>query len=175
MPANHNALVIQGYFPNGPRLPVQRSAKPAAAQPKAPAAAAPATHAAPLPSAVALPNRGGNPLPAPVLQKMEALFKAKFDDVRVHVGPQPAALGALAVTQGSHIYFAPGQYDPNTAQGQRLLGYELAHVVQQRAGRVTNPFGAGVAVVNDPRMEAEAERMSLSAGIVEPRPKTTKR
>jgi hypothetical protein len=104
---------------------------------------------------------------------MEAVFGAKFDDVRIHVGPEPAALGARAMTRGSHIYFAPGQYDPNSAQGQRILGYELTHVVQQRAGRVANPFGSGVAVVQDRTMEAEAERMSMSA--MQPRPAQKKK
>jgi hypothetical protein len=37
------------------------------------------------------------------------------------------------------------------------LGHELAHVVQQRAGRVRNPFGDGVAIVQDRTMEAEAQ------------------
>ena len=36
-------------------------------------------------------------------------------------------------------------------------------MVQQRAGRVRNPLGAGVAVVQDPALEAEAERMGLRA------------
>jgi len=35
------------------------------------------------------------------------------------------------------IAFAPGQYRPATAGGDRLLGHELAHVVQQREGGYT--------------------------------------
>ena len=35
--------------------------------------------------------------------------------------------------------------------------------MQQRAGRVRNPLGSGVAVVQDPALEAEAERMGLRA------------
>ena len=61
------------------------------------------------------------------------------------------------------LYFAPGQYNPQTSQGQQLLGHELTHVVQQRAGRVRNPLGSGVAVVQDPALEAEAERMGQRA------------
>ncbi len=106
---------------------------------------------------------GGQPLPVPVRQKMESFFNTSFADVRVHVGAQAPAIGALAFTHGSNLYFAPGQYNPNTAQGQQLLGHELTHVVQQRAGRVRNPFGSGVAVVQDREMEAEAERMGLQA------------
>jgi hypothetical protein len=79
------------------------------------------------------------------------------------VGPQAAAIGALAFTQGSHIHFAPGQYNPASPQGQQVLGHELAHVVQQRAGRVRNPFGSGVAVVQDRRLESEADAMGARA------------
>jgi len=103
---------------------------------------------------------------------METVFETSFSDVRVHVGPQAAAIGASAFTLGSSIYFAPGQYAPRSPHGQRLLGHELTHVVQQRAGRVRNPFRSGMAVVQDPGLEAEAERMSLRVlrvpGIVQP-------
>ena len=105
----------------------------------------------------------GKPLPSPVLQKMESCFKTSFSDVRVHVGPEPATIGALAFTHGSNLYFAPGQYNPNTAKGQQLLGHELMHVVQQRSYRARNPFSCGIAVVRDGLMEAEADRMGLLA------------
>jgi Domain of unknown function (DUF4157) len=103
----------------------------------------------------------GQQLPLAVQAKLEEVFDTRLADVRVHVGPQAAALGALAFTSGSDIYFAPGHYDPHSVHGQRLLCHEIAHVVQQRAGRVPNPFGTGVAVVQIPGLEAEAERMSL--------------
>lgn len=106
---------------------------------------------------------GGQPLPLNVRQKMESFFGANFADVRVHVGPQAASIGALAFTQGSHIHFAPGQYNPASLQGQQVLGHELAHVLQQRSGRVQNPFGSGVAVVQDRRLEAEADAMGMRA------------
>ena len=70
---------------------------------------------------------------------------------------------ALAFTLGTDLYFAPGQYNPETIYGQQLLGHELTHVVQQRAGRVRNPFGSGLAVVQDHAMEAEADRMGRLA------------
>lgn len=94
---------------------------------------------------------------------MESFFNTSFADVRVHVGAQASSIGALAFTHGSNLYFAPGQYNPGTPQGQQLLGHELTHVVQQRAGRVRNPFGSGVAVVQDRGMEAEADRMGMLA------------
>jgi hypothetical protein len=105
----------------------------------------------------------GQPLPDPVRRKMESFFNTSFGDVRVHVGPQASSIGAMAFTHGSNLYFAPGQYNPNTDQGQHLLGHELTHVVQQRDGRVRNPFGSGLAVVQDRGLEAEAERMGKNA------------
>ena len=105
----------------------------------------------------------GQPLPSPVREKMESFFGTSFADVRVHVGPQASLIGALAFTHGSNLYFAQGQYNPNTPQGQQILGHELAHVVQQRAGRVHNPFGSGVAVIQDHRLEAEANRLGQRA------------
>lgn len=115
------------------------------------------------PHVVSFPAHGGQPLPPHVLQRMEAAFGARFGDVRVHVTPQTQNLGASALTQGSHIHFAPGRYDPHTHQGQELLARELAHVVQQRTGRVRNPFGSGTALVFDRTLEAEAERLARSA------------
>jgi hypothetical protein len=109
------------------------------------------------------PKSGGWPLPRDVQAKMEAALGANFSDVRVHVGPEASAIGAIAFTWGSDLHFAPGQYNPHTPHGQFLLGHELTHVVQQRAGRVANPFGSGVAVVQDQGLEAEADRMGQRA------------
>ncbi len=111
-----------------------------------------------------LQRRGqGKPIPDTVRQKMESALGADFSDVRIHVGAEASGIGALAFAHGSDLYFAPGLYDPHTTHGQRLLGHELAHVVQQRHGRVRNPFGNGVAVVQDPALEAEAERLGMMA------------
>ena len=105
------------------------------------------------------PRSGGWTLPRDIQAKMENALGANFSDVRIHVGSEAPSIGALAFTWGSEIHFAPGQYSPHTPQGQFLLGHELQHVVQQRAGRVPNPFGTGVAVVQDHMLEAEADRM----------------
>jgi ribosomal protein S18 acetylase RimI-like enzyme len=112
-----------------------------------------------------LASGGGKPLPAPVRGKMEAALGADFSNVRVHVGPQAERIGAIAFTVGSDIYFAPGRYQPDTLQGQQLLGHELAHVVQQRAGRVRNPLGSGLAVVQDHTLEVEADRLGQQAAM----------
>ena len=111
------------------------------------------------------PKAGGLPLPSDVRTKMETAFGADFSDVRVHIGHDVTSLGAIAYTWGSNIHFAPGQYNPHTLQGQKLLGHELWHVVQQKSGRVRNPFGGGVAVVQDHALEAEADRMGVKAAM----------
>lgn len=151
--------VIQGRFAAG--RPLFRAVQAGAAQAK-PASQGFATE---VPNSVLnLGRRGaGQSLPDPVRQKMETALGADFSDVRVHIGTEAASIGALAFTYGSDIYFSPGLYDPHTTHGQRLLGHELTHVVQQRAGRVRNPFGAGVAVVQDPGLEAEADRLGMMA------------
>jgi hypothetical protein len=115
------------------------------------------------PEQLGLASHGGRPLPNAVRGKMEAALGADFSAVRVHVGPQAERIGAAAFTLGTDIYFAPGRFQPDTVQGQQLLGHELAHVVQQRAGRVRHPMGAGVAVVQDWALEAEAERLGHRA------------
>ncbi len=113
------------------------------------------------------PKAGGLPLPTDVRSKMETAFSADFSDVRVHVGHEATSLGAIAYTWGTNIHFAPGQYNPHTIQGQKLLGHELWHVLQQKAGRVRNPFGGGVAVVQDHALEAEADRMGVMAAMTQ--------
>lgn len=148
--------VIQGRFlAAGPRLPGPASTGTVQRQANGNAQA--------LPPGLIRMGGGGRPLPDGVRQKMESFFKADFSDVRVHVGSEAPSIGALAFTLGSNLYFAPGQYNPDTPHGQQLLGHELTHVVQQRAGRVRNPFGSGIAVVQDPGLEAEADRMGMRA------------
>jgi hypothetical protein len=111
------------------------------------------------------PKTGGQPLPGDVRSKMETAFGMDFSDVRVHVGQEASSIGALAYTWGTDIHFAPGQYNPHTIHGQKILGHELWHVVQQKSGRVSNPFGGGVAVVQDHALEAEADRMGVKAAM----------
>ncbi len=186
-----NAKVIQGWFLGGqPKLtalvqpkmmappPIQTKIATRPPGPPAPAFAARSAvvqrHGAggPFqvePSRLGLVNSGGKPLPDAVRGKMESALGADFANVRVHVGPQAERIGAIAFTTGNDIYFAPGRYQPDTMQGKQLLGHELAHVVQQRAGRVRNTLGAGIAVVHDAALEAEADRLGRMAGAISQR------
>lgn len=109
---------------------------------------------------------GGQPLPPPVRGKMERSFGHSFEDVRIHSGAEAEQVGALAYTRGDDVHFQPGLYDPLSLGGQELLGHELTHVVQQRAGRVSTPQpkADGAAPINaDAGLEAEADAMGRRA------------
>lgn len=74
----------------------------------------------------------GSALDAGTQSSMESAFGASFGSVRVHRDSDLApSINARAFTAGTDIHFAPGEYTPGSASGQRLLAHELAHVVQQ--------------------------------------------
>lgn len=85
----------------------------------------------------------GAALPTPVQQDMGNKIGADFSEVKVHTGPQAAAmssaLGAQAFTHGSDVYFNEGKYQPETSEGRRLLAHELTHTVQQGAAVRQSP------------------------------------
>lgn len=109
------------------------------------------------------PARGA--LPEGVRSRMEASFGADFSDVRVHENSSLAkGLNARAFTQGSDIHFAAGAFQPASRDGQEVLSHELAHVLQQRAGRVrTTHEERGHAISDQADLEAEADRAAKSA------------
>lgn len=84
------------------------------------------------------------------------------DGAHLHVdesaGEAAALLGAAAVTVGNHIYFGRERYAPGTADGERLLRHELAHVAQAPAGPVA-PGLLQVAPADHPG-ELDAQRVA---------------
>jgi hypothetical protein len=76
----------------------------------------------------------GAPLAPDTRRRMEASLGHSFAEVRVHDGPEAslAAEGvhARAFTIGQDIVFRAGALAPGTDAGDRLLGHELAHSVQ---------------------------------------------
>lgn len=100
-------------------------------------------------------------MPDGVKSKMESGLGSDFSDVKIHANSSKApGIGALAHTQDSDIYFAPGQFKPGSSGGQQLLGHELTHVVQQREGRVKPTTEVNGMPVNDnPGLENEADVM----------------
>jgi hypothetical protein len=153
----NKTIIIQGTFPGGkPHASVLLQSK----------MSKPNTHgieAYPLNNTRLILNSTGHPLSTSILQKMESVFKTDFSKIRIHSGRGEAeSIGALAFTTGNDIYFANGEYNPDLPHGQRLLGHELTHVVQQKNGRIRNYPNGGITIINDYGLEAEAERMGLA-------------
>jgi hypothetical protein len=104
-------------------------------------------------------------LPSTVQAQMANSLGTDFSGVKI-VPESPAAvqIRANAFTQGETVHFAPGKYAPGTDSGRELIGHELAHVVQQRQGRVSpNVQRQGLAINTDRGLEAEADRMGQAA------------
>lgn len=81
-------------------------------------------------------RRGGHDMSRPVRGYFEPRFGADFSGVRLHTdsnaGNLASAIGAHAFTTQQDIFFAHGQYQPDSPAGRRLLAHELTHTMQQR-------------------------------------------
>lgn len=128
-------------------------------------------------------NSGGQPLDTRTKSFMESRFGYDFSDVQIHndslAHQSSKEINALGYTNGNHIVFGSGQYQPNSNSGKQLLAHELAHVVQQRPMQsrliqqkvidddehVTCRFGRpeAVKILND--AEGEAARMADNAAL----------
>ncbi len=99
----------------------------------------------------------GQALPENTRGSMESAFGADFSSVRVHTGSEAVQmnqeLGAQAFTHGSDVYFGSGKYSPGSTEGNRLLGHELTHVVQQGG------------TVNNSRVQPKFKTLRKSPGI----------
>jgi hypothetical protein len=80
----------------------------------------------------------GEPLSEAVKNDLQQQLQADFSSVRIHASGEAAALAAgvnaRAFTVGSDIFFASGEYAPDSAEGRKLLAHELTHVMQQGDG-----------------------------------------
>jgi hypothetical protein len=101
----------------------------------------------------------GAPLDPGLHEQVSGALGDSFGDVRVHTDPLASALArsveARAFTTGSDIFFASGEFRPQTSTGRELIAHELAHVVQQRGAPT-----AGDMVVSEPgdALELQAEQ-----------------
>jgi hypothetical protein len=143
-------------------LPAREAAATALAAPPARRSAAGAKHNQARPSQAGLERRacgcGGSAGPtgecescrrhsAPDAQEAQAQRAAEragstgavpsLGAARLHADAHAALLAdsvsAAAFTIGRDVYFGPGRYAPETAEGRRLIAHELAHVRQQEA------------------------------------------
>jgi hypothetical protein len=107
-------------------------------------------------------ERGGSRMDLDVRAPLERAFGVDLGQVKIHrdalAGRVSRALSARAFTTGPHIFFGPGEFDPGTAAGRRLLAHEVTHVVQQGNGA-----GTGLALTTGgDRHEREAERAAAA-------------
>ena len=119
------------------------------------------------------PTSGG--MPVDLLINMSQSLGADFSEVNIHRDSQSATdAGALAYTQGNDVHFAPGQYDPESASGQELIGHELTHVIQQREGRVrANNEVNGMPLNDDKGLEKEADEGGMKVTQLKSNPYVT--
>ncbi|MCB0457895.1 MAG: DUF4157 domain-containing protein [Flavobacteriaceae bacterium] len=78
----------------------------------------------------------GKRLPDAILEEMNIGFGANFSHIKIHTDEDAIEmcekLGAQAFTNGNHIYFNKGKFDPHSDQGKLLLAHELTHTLQQQ-------------------------------------------
>jgi Domain of unknown function (DUF4157) len=112
---------------------------------------------------------GGAPLDPGVRERIAPGLGDPLTDVRIHTdtgaGTLARAIDANAFATGSDVFFAPGRYRPGTADGDRLLAHELAHVVQQRGAPTS-----GVARMTEPGDAHEREADALAASALARQP-----
>jgi hypothetical protein len=116
-------------------------------------------------AAIARTRGGGSPLDDGVQARMSAKLGDSLADVRVHTdgGANDLArsVSARAFVTGSDIFFASGEYQPGSREGERLLAHELTHVRQQRGAPLAGPL-----MVSQPgeaqEVEAEAAARELA-------------
>jgi hypothetical protein len=88
-----------------------------------------------------------------------------LSDVTVHTDDTADQLNrsvsARAFATGTDVYFSKGEYSPGSADGDRLLAHELAHVVQQRGAASAGPL-----TVSQPgdALETEADDIADRVG-----------
>jgi hypothetical protein len=108
----------------------------------------------------------GAPLDAGLRAKAETVLQEDFSGVRIHTGDHASSMArrfeARAFTIGRDIAFAEGEYRPGTPVGDAIIAHELAHVVQQKAGRAQpEPPAEGAALERDADRSAAGAVMSI--------------
>ena len=106
-------------------------------------------------------SRGGGASLDPGVASRLSEDLGNLSDVRVHTDNTADRLNrsvsARAFATGTDVYFAKGEYNPGSADGDRLIAHELAHVVQQRGASASGPLS-----VSQPgdAMESEADHVA---------------
>jgi Domain of unknown function (DUF4157) len=116
-------------------------------------------------AAISQSRGGGQSLDDTSRQNMGGKLGDSLDDVRVHTDDSANALAssvsARAFTTGNDIYFAKGEHNPGSSDGQQLLAHELTHVVQQRGASTSGPL-----TVSQPGDALENEAEATAGDVV---------
>ena len=109
-------------------------------------------------------SRGsGSSLDAGVRDRFEGDL-GPLGDVTVHTDDKADQLNrsvsARAFATGTDVYFAKGEYNPGSTEGDRLIAHELAHVVQQRGATNSGPL-----TVSNPGDALENEADSVADSL----------
>lgn len=112
----------------------------------------------------------GQPLDAETRAFMEPRFGHDFSQVRVHAdekaGQSAKDVSALAYTVGPNIVFGPGRYQPDSAEGKKLIVHELSHTIQQGQGL----SGSVQKTVDTVSADGEQEAKLSAASALENKP-----
>lgn len=108
------------------------------------------------------PETNANGLPVQLQRNMEALTGVDLSDTVVQrQSAVPGTMNAHATAQGNRIDLAAGQ--------EQHLPHELAHVAQQKQGRVVPTAQLKAAAINDdPALESEADALGAKAMSMAP-------
>jgi hypothetical protein len=114
-------------------------------------------------STIATNNGSGHTLEPRTRDKL-APSVGPIDDVKVHTDTTADSLArsvsARAFTTGTDVYFASGEYQPGTKDGDSLLAHELTHVTQQRGAP-----SSGELKVSEPGDKMETEADTVAGGL----------
>ncbi len=115
-------------------------------------------------STIATNNGSGHTLEPRTREKLAPAVGDPLNDVKVHTDATADSLArsvsARAFTTGTDVYFASGEYQPGTKDGDSLLAHELTHVTQQRGA----PAG-GELKVSEPGDKMETEADTVAGGL----------
>jgi len=116
-------------------------------------------------SAISQTRGGGQKLDDGSREKIGGQLGDSLDDVHVHTDANAnqlaTSVSARAFTTGSDIYFAKGEHNPGSTDGQQLLAHELTHVVQQRGASTSGPL-----TVSQPGDALENEAEATAGDVV---------
>ncbi len=80
--------------------------------------------------------QGGSPLSNSSRAFFEPRFNTDFSEVKIHNDPAAhqlaSSVNAKAFAYKNNIVFNKGQYNPENAEGKKLMAHELSHVVQAK-------------------------------------------